>query len=108
MSMSEAGVLDSPLAILGDEDIVSGFQALGFKPYSADEKEKYKKILDEIVSKKTAICLIEEEIFLFLKDKIDDYKKQALPVFIPFSKTERSPLLERVIEAISVRAQGAR
>jgi vacuolar-type H+-ATPase subunit F/Vma7 len=89
--------LDKPFAIVGDEDLVTGFRALGFGVY---------KDLNEALTQKPAICLVQEEIYQQEKEKINTYRAFALPVFVPFNKATQNVLLEQILRDIRLRATG--
>jgi vacuolar-type H+-ATPase subunit F/Vma7 len=105
--MPEELSLDNPLAIVGEEDIVSGFRGLGFKVYVVNEQQALKSILPEIIENKIGICLVQDEIYSAGENEINSYKNLALPVFIPFSKTIQTDLLDGIIKKIRLRATGA-
>jgi vacuolar-type H+-ATPase subunit F/Vma7 len=107
MSTPEAVKLDTPLAIIGDEDIILGFNALGFKPYPAKDKEAIDTALGEVVAKKTAVCLVQDDIYKIAESKIASYKNLPLPVFVPFAKKEKSVLFDDIIKNIRLKATGA-
>lgn len=105
--MPDTKASDKPLVIVGDEDIVMGFQALGFQVYPLKEESDFTKILDEIVEKKAAVCLIQEEIYRANQELINKYKSLALPVFMPFGGNGKSNLLDIIIKDIRLKATGA-
>ena len=104
--MPEAMVLHKPLAIIGDEDIVSGFKSLGFLTYGVREPQDSKSALEAVIRQQCAVCLIEERFFRNLEEEIDNYRSQPLPVFIPFTKSGTTALLEDIIKGIRLRATG--
>lgn len=99
--------LENPLAVMGDEDVVLGLRALGFRVYSPQEPDHFKIALDELIKDKTAICLVQDNIYHTYKDQIDSYKRLPLPIFIPFSKTGKTDLLDEIIKDIRLKATGA-
>ena len=99
-------ILENSLAILGHPDIILGFKALGFAMYPSQEPEDLPQLLDQIISDKVAICLVEEEIFVLARDKIDSYRHLPLPIFIPFAKDKRTEVLDSITREIRLRATG--
>jgi vacuolar-type H+-ATPase subunit F/Vma7 len=97
---------DKPLAVIGDEDIVVGFKALGFKVYALREPEEYKAAIDAVVSQPAAVCLVQENIYRRAENEINSYKDLPLPVFIPFSKNAETALLNNIVRDIRLRATG--
>jgi vacuolar-type H+-ATPase subunit F/Vma7 len=96
-----------PLAIIGDEDIVLGFKALGFKVYPIKEPKQLDATLDEIVTEEIAVCLVQEDIYNARLDKINSFRNLAQPIFIPFDKFAKMSLLETIVKNIRLRATGA-
>jgi vacuolar-type H+-ATPase subunit F/Vma7 len=105
--MPEDIALDNPLAIIGDDDAVLGFKALGLKVYAISKLQDYKKHFDEIVSDKIAICLVQDDIYRENLEIINSYKSLPLPIFIPFSKSARNELLDIMVKDIRLKATGA-
>ena len=104
--MPEGLSVNKSLAIIGDEDTILGFRALGFMVYPTAELQESKVALDEIVQEKCAVCLVQENIYLALQEEINKYKNLPLPIFIPFGKTGRADLLEKMVKDIRLRATG--
>ncbi len=104
--MPDAVVLEKPLAIVGREDTVVGFQALGFKVYAAEGHQGLRAIFEEVIRNRCAICLVEEYIYLQAEEEIKSYKELQLPIFIPLSKDTTNLLLESIIKDIKLRATG--
>ncbi|MCM8795383.1 MAG: V-type ATP synthase subunit F [Candidatus Omnitrophica bacterium] len=99
-------MLQDSLAIIGDEDMVLGFRALGFKDYPLKEPKEFKAILEKILKTDTAICLIQDDFYLKVQEELKSYAGFGLPVFIPFSKTAKADLLDKIIKDIRLRATG--
>ena len=107
MSMPEELSLNSPLAIVGNEDAVLGFQALGFKVYAVSEPADFKLSIDKAAEEKIAICLVEDNVYNAAIDQINNYRHLALPIFIPFSKAAKTDLLDKLVKDIRIKATGA-
>ncbi|MGE5197874.1 MAG: V-type ATP synthase subunit F [Deltaproteobacteria bacterium] len=105
--MPEDMSLMNSLVIIGDEDTVLGFKALGFKGYVVADPGEIRKYLEQAVNEKTAVCLVQEGIYKAAREIIDDYKAIPLPVFIPFSKNAKTDLLDDLTRDIRLRATGA-
>lgn len=106
LSMPKDLSLENPLVVIGDEDVVMGFGALGFKVYGLKRQEEFNLVLEEILPR-CAICLVEDKFYSALKDRLDDYRNLAFPVFIPFSKDTKPDLLNNIIKDIQIKATGA-
>ncbi len=105
MSMPETA--GSPfLAVVGKEEVIMGFKALGFKPYPASGPEEGKGALAWAIQEGAAICLVQEEFYSAVKEEIARYRSQPLPVFIPFSTDARMSLLDDIVKEIRLKATG--
>ena len=98
---------ENPLAIVGEEDAVLGFTALGFKVYAVKEPRQFNSVLDEVVESKAAICLVQDNLYSLAQDQINSYKGRILPVFIPFAKNGKLGLLDNILKEIRLKANGA-
>lgn len=104
--MLEKNILENPLAVVGEEDVVLGFSALGFRIYPTKKDGQIQTILEEILKNKCAICLVQEEIYRKAIGDINSYKHLVLPIFIPFTKKGMSLLLDDFLREIRLRATG--
>jgi len=98
--------LENALAIVGDEDIVLGFRALGFRVYAVKEPGEVKTILGELIENKTGVCLMQDNLYLSAQDVIEEHVDRPLPVVIPFSKDGAMDKLDRLVADIRLRATG--
>ena len=99
--------LDNALVIIGDEDVISGFKALGFKTYFIKEPQGAVALIDEVLEEKPGICLVQENLYSLAADRIGEYKTLPLPIFIPFSPKADWSLLQNMLKEIRIRATGA-
>lgn len=99
--------LKNPLSIIGEEDIVKGFSALGFKTWTLTQPQEFKPILEEVMQKNILVCLVQDNIYTAVKEQIDTYKNLAFPVFIPLAKSAKINLLDNIAKEIRLRATGA-
>ncbi len=108
MPMPEGASLEEPFAIIGYEDVVSGFKSLGFKTYALKEKNDYGLMIERVTSAKTAICLVQDEVYQQAKSVIEKYGNLPFPIFLPFSKDfpPKADLLDGVLKDIRRRATG--
>ena len=105
MSMPESSRPDS-LAIVGREEAIMGFSALGFKPYPVEGPEECKGALARAIEDGTAICLIQEEFYPVVREEIVRYRSQPLPIFIPFAPDARMNRLDDIVKGIRLKATG--
>lgn len=104
--MPDGLIKENALVIIGEEDLVLGFRALGFKTYVVKKPEDSQVALDECVANSAAICLVQENIYQKEEDQIKSYKNLAFPIFIPFSKDDQAGLLDNIVRDIRLRATG--
>ena len=104
--MPEERYSNKPFAIIGEEDLVLGFQALGFRVYPARDEGQAKAALTEVLQEKAAICLVQDNIYQSAKEEIDNYRNLPLPIFIPLAKDAGMSLLESMVKDLRLRAIG--
>ena len=105
--MSTPDALAKPLAIVGAEDIVIGFRALGFDVYPVGKREEFRDALNEAAKKGYAVCLVQEDIYKAEEARINNYRTMPMPVFIPFGRDSSTAFFDAMIKAIRLRATGA-
>lgn len=98
---------DSRLAIIGREDVVAGFSALGFQVFHRQPGDDIATLLDEIARSGAIACLIQDDIYQGQQETVNNYKNLVLPVFIPFSASGRRELLDNLVREIRLKATGA-
>lgn len=105
--MPEESSLAKVLAIVGDEDIVLGFEGVGFKSYTIKESQEFKIVLGEVVKEKIAVCLVQDNFYQAHEEEINYYRHLPLPIFVPFSKDTKKDLLNSLIKLIRIKTTGA-
>lgn len=71
------------IAVLGDEDCVLAFRAVGLSTFGAPNKEKALEILRELVKGEYAVIFITEDIALQISDTLEILKSRTFPAIIP-------------------------
>ncbi len=101
--------MTSKIAIIADQDTVTGFMLGGIKEgYPVDNMEKASKTLEELIKKDYSIIITTEKIGDALREKIDHLTESALPMIIEIpDKTgsierETDPLRELIKRVIGV------
>jgi vacuolar-type H+-ATPase subunit F/Vma7 len=97
-----------PLAVIGDEDAIMGFGALGFNVYPVKDSENYPLVFEEAMKEGVAICLIQENVYRALMPQINAYRNFALPIFIPFAQLETRWIKEKDKKSLAGFAQTAK
>lgn len=106
MFMPEGPFPQPPLAIIGEEDIVMGFKALGFTVFAVKDGSQVSADLEEIISRDVAVCLVQEEFYQAAAPQLLSLRHLALPIFIPFAKDGGMTLVEKLIREIRLKAIG--
>lgn len=106
MSTPDKVTLDAPLAIVGEEDVIEGFRALGFVTHPVKDAAGCAAILARIAKEKTAVCLVQEDFYSAPRGAPAS-GPEPYPVFIPFSKSGRTDALDGLVKNIRLRATGA-
>lgn len=71
------------IAILGNEEAILGFKALGIKAYPVHTADQAVKSLNQIMEKQaTAVLFVTEDWAKKLGEQLDQYRESALPALI--------------------------
>ena len=70
------------IAVLGDQDSVLGFQALGLDVYPAETVEEARETLHRPAKENTAIVYLTEQLAQGLESEIARYKDDLTPAII--------------------------
>jgi vacuolar-type H+-ATPase subunit F/Vma7 len=105
--MPEEKPVDKLFAILGDEDVVLGFEALGFKVYITNDQTDFKAVFEQLVKDGVSVCLVQDDVYKKAGEFRNNYKQLALPIFVPFSKDGKPDLLNKIVKDVRLKATGA-
>lgn len=111
-TITEPVLWEGPLAVIGEEDKVAGFQALGFKVYPLKPPAEFKDILEQTALRQCVVCLVQDDVYRREEERINSYRNVLTPVFIPFSSdvdlsaAKPQGELEKIMQAIRLRATG--
>lgn len=106
--MPEKVVLDAPLAIVGEEDVIEGFKALGFMTHPVKDVSGCHAAFARIAKEKTAVCLVQEDFYDASRSvSASGAGLSPYPVFIPFSKNGGAGAIDDIVKNIRLRATGA-
>ena len=102
--------MKSSVAVMADEDTVTGFRLGGIKEgYPVKNMEEAKKVLEELINKDFSIIITTEKIGIEFKDTIDKLtNERALPMVIEIPdksgsiKRESDPMSELIKRVIGV------
>ncbi len=71
------------IAVLGDEDSVLAFRAVGLSTFGASTHEKALEILRELIKGEYAVIFITEDIAEKIADTLELLKPRTFPAIIP-------------------------
>ena len=73
------------VAIVGDENLVFAFRALGAKVFSPKNIDDARKILETLEEEKFALCFLHQSFFEPLKVERKELEKKFCPVVVGFN-----------------------
>lgn len=96
------------VAIVGENDTVAGFRALGLEVFPASESEHAKQILETLIRQDFAVIYITEQIASGIMDYINKLKTGILPavILIPGNKGSMGIAMAEIKKAVE-KAVGA-
>ncbi len=71
------------VAVIGDQDSIFGFAALGLDTYPVTEKAEASRLIKTLAEGQYAIIYITERLQAELETEIDRYNTSYLPAIIP-------------------------
>lgn len=108
MSKTIVGELKScRIAVIGDDDFISVFKALGCACYTVDEKSDIRQVFLDVVEAHFLCIFIVERYALKIMDLIDQYREKSRPLIIPLSDFRGNlSLSEDLLSRLTIRAVG--
>ena len=88
------------LALVGDEDTILGFGALGMDTFVAERKTEAQAVLKEIQKKSYAVIFITHEAAEFLEEELETSMKERLVMIIPSCRSRKSMGLEEIASIV--------
>jgi V/A-type H+-transporting ATPase subunit F len=70
------------IAVVGDQDSVLGFRALGLDVYSVDGVDQAKKVIHDLARENYAIIYLTEQLAAQMQPEIARYKDMLTPAII--------------------------
>jgi len=70
------------ISVVGDEDSILAFKALGVDVFPAVTSTEARNIIDSLAKKDYAVIFITEQIAVGIKETIERYDNQMLPAII--------------------------
>lgn len=86
--------MDYRIAIVGSEDSIVGFKAIGVEPFAVSDKASListvEKLCDITAEVKYAIVLVTEDYFEIAKEELFELSKRPLPAILSIPSHEGS------------------
>ena len=71
------------IAVLGEQDSIYGFAALGLDIFPASDRDEAKKCLEQLCAGSYAVIFITEKCAAMLQNEIAKYDEVPVPAIIP-------------------------
>jgi vacuolar-type H+-ATPase subunit F/Vma7 len=96
------------VAVIGEEDMLFAFRALGFKTYSPRHLDEAREILNGLEKDNIALCFLYQSYFESLQEEREALGKKFVPVVVGFSDYRKIPdHLENMMKEMAVKATGS-
>jgi V/A-type H+-transporting ATPase subunit F len=79
------------IAVIGDNDSILGFKAVGVTAFPVTEPEQTKAVLKSLVGDETyQVVFITEQAAAAAKETVDDLRKRMTPILVPIPSSQGS------------------
>lgn len=96
------------VAVIGDEDLVFAFRALGIKAYSPRNLKEAREILERLEQDNIALCFLHQSFLEPLQEEREALGKKLIPVVVGFSDYRTiQDHLENLMREMAVKATGS-
>lgn len=96
------------VAVVGEEDFVFAFRALGFEVFTPKDIEEAKKVMETIKRENFALCFLHQNLLDPLKEERKALGKKLCPVVVGFRDyREVEDHLENIMRETAVKATGS-
>lgn len=76
------------IAVMGDQESIMGFMALGFAVFAVSSKEEAEKTLTKLAKEDYAVIYMTESVMQQIQEAVDLYKDVTIPAVIPIPGKE--------------------
>ena len=98
----------SNIAVIGDRDSISCFQAVGVDVYPAEQAEEVKSAFREVYKQGYAIIFVTEQAAMHIEEEIEETAWEPLPSVVLIPNNQGSfGLGKRIVREVVKRAVGA-
>jgi len=99
--------MQNKIAIIGDEDLISGFLIFGFDTFFVRE-DRIKELFKEVLAKDYLVYFVQERYYLKIKDILLEIEDKPFPIVYPIpDHTQIKDLAKEELRQITLRAIGA-
>ncbi len=70
-------------AVIGDQDSILAFNALGMDIFTAEKAEIAARLIDQLAGSGYAVIYITEPVAALVSDRIAYYRERELPAIVP-------------------------
>lgn len=96
------------IAVIGDDDVIFAFKALGFKTYSPENVEEARRMLAALEEEDVALCFLHEKYFEPLREERKALEKKLCPVVVVYSDFKTvTDYLGNMIREMAIKATGS-
>ena len=96
------------VAVIGKDDLVFAFKALGIKTYSPRNLDEARDILNGLEKENIALCFMHQSFFEPLQEERETLGKKIVPVVVGFSDYRKiTDHLENMMKEMAVKATGS-
>ena len=76
------------ICVIGNKALLFPFLQFGFATYTPPSENELREYLQEVIDKNYGIIYIEDSYCFKVKDIIDKYKDNLIPIFIPIGEND--------------------
>jgi V/A-type H+-transporting ATPase subunit F len=96
------------VAIVGDDELVYAFRALGIEVFSPQTAREARDIMEKLRQENFAVCFLHESLFDALKQERDALRESFCPVIVGFSGYQQvMGHLEKAMKTIVIKSTGS-
>lgn len=100
------GTADGPVAVVGERDVVAGFQAAGLAVFPAEPGPAAAALVERLVRQGFRVVFFTDDLFDSLGPLLERYRGAAVPCLVALASGGAQPSVERFKEVVK-RAVGA-
>lgn len=96
------------VAVVGDDELVYAFRALGIKVFFPQTAREARDIMEKLTQERFAVVFLHESLFEALKQERDALRESFCPVVVGFSGYQQvMGYLEKAMRTIVIKSTGS-